>query len=76
MLNNKGFDLWADHCLVQKIPSCRPDGHNKYSMEQGILEGRIRYKYRQFGLTTTFVTVPVHDMAFVPGFSTGKSPLM
>ena len=28
------------------------------------------YKYRQFGLTTTFVTAPVHDMAFAPGFST------
>jgi len=40
------------------------------------MEGRIRYKYLQFGLTTTFVTVPVHDMAFAPGFSTGNSPFI
>jgi len=40
------------------------------------MEGRIRYKYLQFGLTITFVTVPVHDMAFAPGFSTGNSPFI
>ena len=49
---------------------------NHYTMEQSVLEGKIRYKYRQFGLTTTFVTVPVQLMAFAPGFSTGNSPFM
>ena len=34
------------------------------------------YRYRQFGLTITLVTVPVQLMAFAPGCSTGKSPLM
>ena len=28
-------------------------------MEQQVLEGRICYKYRQFGLTITFATAPV-----------------
>jgi hypothetical protein len=36
----------------------------------------VHYKYRQFGFTTTFVTVPVQLMAFAPGFSTGNSPFM
>ena len=45
-------------------------------MKRRVLEGRIRYKYRQFGLTATFVTVPVQLMAFAPGFSTGNSPFM
>jgi hypothetical protein len=34
------------------------------------------YKYCQFGLTTTFVTVPVQLIAFAPGFSLGNSPFM
>ena len=54
------------HQLYTQIPSYRPDGQYKYSMEQRVLEGRIRYKYRQFGLMTTFVTVPVQLMAFAP----------
>ena len=43
-------------------------------MIPGIFEDT--YKYRQYGLTITFVTVPVQLMAFAPGFSTGNSPFM
>ena len=50
--------------------------HTHYTMNQRILEGRIRYEYRQFGLTTTLVTAPDQLMAFAPGFSTGKSPFI
>ena len=36
----------------------------------------IHYKHCQFGLTTTFVTVPVQLMAVMPGFSTGIFPFI
>ena len=43
-------------------------------MDSWSLEGRIRYTYRQFGLMTAFLTAPVHDRAFSPGFGTGNQP--
>lgn len=43
-------------------------------MDSWSLEGRIRYTYRQFGLMTAFLTAPVHDRTFAPGFGTGNQP--